>query len=74
MCNCIEQINKLLEEHNTRLALGINMRTGKSTGARIAVEKIESKKRKGPVDMYASYCPFCGEKYKRDNSELDSEK
>lgn len=59
MCGCIEDVNKLLAEHNTTLVLPI---LGKRRPF-IETDKIESKKRGKPPLMQASFCPFCGEKY-----------
>lgn len=66
MCDCITEVNKLLDEHNTTLALPM-------FGARrpfVQTEKLESTKRGKPPMMQATFCPFCGEKYPaRDGDE-----
>lgn len=62
-CNCIEAINKLLRDQNTKggceLLLGLSV-SGESHRVYIATQndkgKIEAK-------MGANYCPFCGAKY-----------
>ena len=73
MCECIAQMNEGLMEHNTKLEIPIVTRTSEaaynlsaSTRVVIATEKIESRKRTGPVKLFASFCPFCGEKYDTD--------
>jgi len=67
MCNCITQTNEALVKHNTRLnvpvVLGKSFDLSASTRVVIATEKIESRKRTGPVKIFASFCPFCGDGY-----------
>lgn len=59
MCDCIEQVNNLLVEHNAELVLPL-------FGERrpfIQTEKVNGKKRGRPPLMQASFCPFCGNQY-----------
>ena len=65
MCNCIVELNKKLIERNTRIVIPITFGSNLSLmgGPIIKTEKIDSKKRVGPVNVLASYCPFCGNKY-----------
>jgi hypothetical protein len=58
MCDCIEKANAHLAQHNTKIMFPM-------IGPQLPfVEtiKIDSKKRGLPVKMFASYCPFCGDK------------
>ena len=74
MCDCIAQMNEGLMEHNTELEIPIMTSKASetaynlsaSTRVVIATEKIESRKRTGPVKLFANFCPFCGEKYDTD--------
>lgn len=59
MCECILTVNQELAQHNTRIHMPI-------IGPKIPfVEtiKVDEKRRGKPVRMFATYCPFCGEKY-----------
>lgn len=60
MCDCIQQTNEMLKEHNIRL---VSTMFAKPEVVVIQTEKIDSKKRGRPPVMLASYCPFCGEKH-----------
>jgi hypothetical protein len=65
-CDCIETFGEKLREHNTRLCLTFGIpRDGSPMYHRptIQVEKIETRKRVGPVIALPSFCPFCGERY-----------
>jgi hypothetical protein len=75
MCDCIEKINKALDEQGTNTMLNIpiilnrNADNVLSSAARVKIVtyKRDDSIRKGPFSMFASYCPFCGEKYDREN-------
>jgi len=59
MCKCITNIDKQLAEYNTRILLPM-------IGPRlpfIETMKLNEKKRGKPAKMFATFCPFCGEKY-----------
>ena len=65
-CNCIEQANEQLREHNIRIALDttVDFKTAEVgiSPPRIVTEKIDGKKRKPMPSVYATYCPICGKK------------
>jgi len=65
-CTCIEQVNKKLEEYNTKLELPfVFSKASNSVGfskCMICTEKI-NKHKKRCVLLEAIYCPFCGKKY-----------
>lgn len=70
MCNCIEKVNKLLEESGTNTALDIPVtfsfeakNTLKANRVRVATKKRESQKRGQPKAVLATFCPFCGKEY-----------
>jgi hypothetical protein len=58
MCDCIKTTNAHLLQHNTRIMLPM---LGPQLPF-VETMKVDSKKRGLPVKMFASYCPFCGEK------------
>lgn len=60
---CFDQADAKLADRNTRLSymFGISP-TGAGTFLRIATEKVDTSKRGKPVNMAATYCPFCGKK------------
>jgi len=59
MCNCISEVNKMLAERNAQLVIPI---FGPQRPF-VETDKIETKKRGKPPRMFATFCPFCGEKY-----------
>jgi hypothetical protein len=72
MCDCIDKINEALEKQGTNTMLDIPImlnRTGSDNvlasakRVKIMTCKRDSSNRKKPMQMFASYCPFCGEKY-----------
>ena len=71
MCNCIEMTNKDLKEnypeYNTRIHVPIVFNFEKQIyrepKALIVTEKLDDSKRKKPIKLFATYCPFCGEMY-----------
>ena len=59
MCDCVKTVNELLAQHNTKVELpwfGPQQ-------VFVTTIKIDQKKRGNPKSMFASHCPFCGEKY-----------
>ena len=66
MCNCNEKVNSKLSDHNTVLDIPFTVSSGLGLGfgkVKIVTAKKDSKVRKKPVTVFASFCPFCGEKY-----------
>jgi len=64
MCDCIAKVNALLAEHNTMLLEPIFVSPDMPT--RLFVETVQIKSGRGlkkACSMFASFCPFCGEKY-----------
>lgn len=64
MCDCVRKVNKLLAEHNTVVEdCTVFSKAGK-VESRLCVPtvRIDTKKRKGPMRVFASFCPMCGEK------------
>jgi len=64
MCDCIGTVDKLLadQDKNTKLAIGLSLKGGPSL-IMLTTQKVDRSKRKGPVSVYATYCPFCGRRY-----------
>lgn len=67
MCNCIEMLDKQLDDpaRNTLLdtALNISNPLMPPVMMKIAVVKRDTRRRTKPVNLLATYCPVCGEKY-----------
>lgn len=69
MCDCIELINDKLEEANTNTVLDIPMTLSMSSDdikadrTTVTTRKKDSMARKKAQKVFASYCPFCGDKY-----------
>jgi hypothetical protein len=70
MCNCIEKTNKSLKEHpewNTTLDIPFTWdKKGALSADKVTIStmKADDRNRQKPIRLFASYCPFCGEKYK----------
>ena len=66
MCDCIEKVNKLLEDKNTKLDVPIFYTIDKKFSAdrvRVATVKRDEENRKKPISVQGAYCPFCGVAY-----------
>ncbi len=63
MCECVKEVNKKLNEagHNTQVKLPMMMGGGAERPIVVA-EKADSDIRKKPISVFASFCPFCGDK------------
>lgn len=59
--DCVERVNALLKEYNTRLMGVITFGEGPERIA-LATVKADDKVRKKPALFFASYCPMCGVK------------
>jgi hypothetical protein len=62
MCGCISDINKHLEQFNTKIELPFWTNSGRLVPF-VQTIKIDDKKRGKPQAVFASHCPFCGESY-----------
>lgn len=62
MCDCIKDINAHLAEHNTKITIPMWTSSGRYIPF-VETSKIDGKKRGKPKSVFASCCPFCGEKY-----------
>jgi hypothetical protein len=69
MCDCIKFVNEKAAEENTKLVTTIPWHKGDPVRILLAVEKIDTKKRKGPAHLMGAYCPFCGEEVKKEETE-----
>lgn len=68
-CNCIEQVNTKLAEHNGMLETNW---LSSPPRAMISVVKRAGSDRKKPPLCEATFCPFCGRKYPVNKRELAS--
>ncbi len=66
MCNCIVNVNERLALHNTC----IHMPLFGPALPFIETIKLDEKKRGKPTKMFATFCPFCGEKFP--DSEMEA--
>lgn len=64
MCDCIETVDKKLKEagHNTTIKLPL-MLGGGAARPMVVTEKADSDIRKKPISVFATFCPFCGDKF-----------
>jgi hypothetical protein len=72
MCECIKAINEMIARDNTQLTPVFMLRNS-PTKVRLSTEKIDPKKRKGPIAIFAAYCPFCGLPYEGKPQSTDTE-
>ena len=66
-CDCVENMQKLLEPENTKLALTIQWSSGHAFPT-IQTEKIAPRGKRSAV-VVPSYCPFCGTSYQDGSTE-----
>lgn len=60
-CNCIETVDAMLAERNTRLTQPIVFSDNQAPRLMIVTEQIESGRgKKKACGMFATFCPFCG--------------
>lgn len=61
-CNCAEEVDAKLAEHNTRLLRALCFRP---PGERLMIETeiVEKKRGARAMSIFPSFCPFCGTKY-----------
>lgn len=64
-CECVDEVDKKLAEHNTRLTKAIVFADrGTNPNLMLRTEQIETGRgKKKAVSMFLSCCPFCGMKY-----------
>lgn len=65
MCNCIEKVNAtLLEQKNAELVVSISLFNPKPPPmVALQVVRTDTYKPAKGFTLWATYCPFCGEKY-----------
>jgi hypothetical protein len=61
-CNCLDDFDAKLVDHNTRLVRTFVLRPTALEFPKIAVEKINPRNR-AIVTAVPTYCPFCGTAY-----------
>lgn len=69
-CDCINEINEKLKEHNLRLSGYAFMMPDFKAIITINTEWIDRDKapkgqKRNPTKMHASHCPFCGKEIER---------
>lgn len=68
MCDCMTDVDSSLKDRNTRLSASFCLTKdlgGMDVLPIIKTEKLDMGSRTKPVTIVPTYCPFCGEKYKR---------
>lgn len=66
-CNCIDTVDAMLAERNTRIMLPIMLGSDQTPRPMIKTEQIETGRgKKKAVGMFATFCPFCGIKINED--------
>lgn len=74
-CTCIDEMNANLAPLNTELCLTFSF--GRSGGEpltmpMVGTKKIETKKRAGPALAIPTFCPFCGARYRADDTKASA--
>ena len=62
MCDCIEEVEKRLADRglNTKITLPDFVLNNGAYRPKLVVEKVDKNVRKKPIDIFVSFCPFCG--------------
>lgn len=58
--DCIQRINEQLAEHNTRISTALSIPDTTRELIHITTVKKDAGVRKKPMNLFASFCPFCG--------------
>lgn len=70
MCDCTTEVDKQLAERGSNTRLAFAMQVTEDMGLKycllVGVEKIDKSKRKPPMLVTATFCPFCGEKFEQE--------
>ena len=77
-CDCIEDMNKRLAEHNNRLAVTLQFRpeAERTVGyayPTIQCEILEKKRGQRPMVVLPKFCPWCCTEYHSDNHPADGD-
>lgn len=76
-CNCADEVDAKLEQHNTRLERAMMFdKTGRENNADLMLRTYQIETGRGKPKakaMFISYCPFCGVKYDSDPSPILSQ-
>lgn len=68
MCNCADEVDAKLAQFNTRLVRPIMLSGPQEFYPLIETEQVEKGRGKRKAcSMFATYCPFCGEKIEQTN-------
>jgi hypothetical protein len=59
---CIAVANELLREHNTQLSMAYSLTNPERELIHVKTVKLDPTQRGRPMTLFATYCPFCGEK------------
>ena len=73
MCDCIDRVNGKLAKFNTVINAPFWVSSG-PIAPFIETRKIDTGKRGKPHAVFASHCPFCGEKYVSQQERASEEK
>lgn len=68
-CNCVEEVDQMLAERNTRIMRPIVFSEDQTFRPMIVTEQVETGRgKKKACGMFATFCPFCGERIKKDDT------
>lgn len=60
--DCVRRVNEELKVHNTQIGWALSLGNPGRELIPVATIKADSSVRKKPMALYATYCPFCGNK------------
>jgi hypothetical protein len=68
VCECRKKFDESLAQNNGKLAAAFHITEDMGLEMRyvVATEKIDKAKRKPVPTVVANYCPFCGERFKKE--------
>lgn len=62
--DCLKRVNEQLAARNTRVELAFSLDNTERELIPLLTVKVDEKVRGRPVRVFATFCPFCGQKLK----------
>lgn len=70
MCDCIKKVNRMLAKENTTIVTVTAIHPSGWVEERLCVPtgRVDTRKRKAPLRLFATFCPMCGVEYPKSDA------